>query len=195
MTGPWIRTNEDDTLIFKEIDNQTDRAAALIAVAYLEERLYTALLARLIRNKEAEEGLFGRSRPLGSFSSRIDLGALIGVYEPSTRKKLHTIREIRNEFAHQSKPRNFEDQRIRALCRNIALTAKVALHNKTTGVKHDLLFEDDGTPRGEFINVIKYLLLILDKETKKMPLRVPKPPVFQTEPPPASSGIRKGRQS
>ena len=177
LQGYWIAP-VDDQPILEEMGKQTDRAAALIATSYLEERLYSALLARLARNKDAEKGLFSRSRPLSSFSARIDLGVLIGLYHPNVAKLLHTIREIRNEFAHVPKPRDFKNLRIKTLCDNISIKVKIKAYNRDDGKTHRFHFSGDGTPRGEFISTIKYRLLVLDMETKKIPLRVPTPPIF-----------------
>src|SRR5258705_7001209 len=46
----WLSASETDKAIIQEIETQTDRAAALIAVAYLEERLRSALDARTHRH-------------------------------------------------------------------------------------------------------------------------------------------------
>jgi hypothetical protein len=174
----WLRASVDDDAILREIE-QTDRAAALIAVAYLEERLLAAICARLVRNAKAEAGLFGRSRPISTLSSRIDLGALIGVYGDEMRRRLHTIREIRNEFAHKPQPRDFNFQKIRMLCENIAFEARIQIDNEAENLHFKLAFIPDGTPRSMFMNAIKYLLWLLDMETKQIPLRTPVPPMFQ----------------
>lgn len=174
----WLKASEDDDAILAEINSQTDRAAALIAAAYLEERLLGALKARLTRNQEAENALFGRGRPLSSFSSRIDLGLVIGVYGEVPRRLLHTIREVRNEFAHQAQPRDFNFQRIKDLSRNLECKFHFTLHNTETDKTYDFKIDPDGTPRGAFMSAIKYLLILLDMETKMLPLREPVAPIF-----------------
>jgi hypothetical protein len=63
----WLSASETDKAIIQEIETQTDRAAALIAVAYLEERLRSALDARTHRHANVEKEIYRSSGPLGSF--------------------------------------------------------------------------------------------------------------------------------
>jgi len=44
--------------------------------------------------------LLGKSSPLSNFSAKIDLACLLGMCSRNIAKDLHTIREIRNDFAH-----------------------------------------------------------------------------------------------
>ena len=107
----WLASNLNKEII-QEIEAQTDRAAALIAAAYLEERLRAALDARTCRYANVENEFYRSSGPLGSFSARIDLALLLGIIEPQVHKFLHTIKDIRNAFAHQAEPRDFDTQRL-----------------------------------------------------------------------------------
>jgi hypothetical protein len=60
----WLSASETDKAIIQEIETQTDRAAALIAVAYLEERLRSALDARTHRHANVEKEIYRSSGPL-----------------------------------------------------------------------------------------------------------------------------------
>lgn len=44
--------------------------------------------------------LLGKSGPLSSFSTKIDLACVLGMCSRVIAKDLHMIREIRNDFAH-----------------------------------------------------------------------------------------------
>lgn len=175
----WVTVSDDDKPIIAEIEKQTDRGAALIATAYLEERLLEAIKARMNRFEEVENKLFKGLGPLASFSSKIDLGLLLGIYDLQSQKMLHIIRDIRNEFAHQPKPRDFNSRRIRDLCKNLFIKGNLKLKNKTTGqVITKFSINPDGTSRTLFLNAIKYFLLMLDMEMKQLPLRKPAEPVL-----------------
>lgn len=174
----WVTRGPEDRIILEEIIKQTDRGAALIAAAYLEERLLLAIKARLNENETVEKELFGPSRPLGSFSAKIDVGLLLGIYSDQSHQMLHTIRKIRNDFAHKSVPQDFGSERIKALCDNLTLTADIKMEEKTTGQKHEIAIKPDGTPRTSFLNAIKFSLWILEMETKQLPPRKPAPPVI-----------------
>jgi DNA-binding MltR family transcriptional regulator len=177
----WITISDDDKPIIEEIEKQTDRGAAIIASAYLEERLLAAIKARTNRHDKIESAIYKGSGPLASFSAKIDLGLLLGIYTPKLHSFLHTIRDIRNEFAHKSKPRNFSSQRIKDLSKNLYVVATFKMMNKTTGQVTGFELKDVASPRETFLNCVKFLLVCLDMETKQLPLRSPAPPVI---PPP-----------
>lgn len=179
----WTIRNEADKAILAEIKKQTDRGAALIANAYLEERLTDAIKARLVRDETLENNLFKGSGPLASLSARINMGFLLGIYEEDIRRFLHTLRNIRNAFAHRPEPMNFETQKIKDLCSNIDINIQTELHFTTPdGTVTDVNFKlrSDGTPKTAFLNMTQYLLLILDMEINIAPRREPAPPVFQS---------------
>ena len=114
----WF-TLEDDRYfsITEEINKQRDRGAAIIAVAVLEDHLLAAIKAKLSNNDaKIEDKMFNGYGPLASFSARIDLGFLLGLYESEIHKALHQIRKIRNEFAHNLSPLSFRSPHIRAIC-------------------------------------------------------------------------------
>ena len=75
----WTIRNEADNAIILETSKQTDRGAALIATAYLEERLIDAIKARLIHDLTLENKLFKGSGPLASLSAKINMGFLLGI--------------------------------------------------------------------------------------------------------------------
>jgi hypothetical protein len=132
LQGDWYRraletkefpelTDEQD-LIARELGNQTDRGVAIIAGAYIEDLLSTCLKSRLhLSHKSLENRIFGRQGSLNSFSSKIDMGLALGLYQEREWRDFHTIRDIRNEFAQVSTPRTFESQRVRDLCFNLAM--------------------------------------------------------------------------
>jgi hypothetical protein len=183
----WITLSDADKPILEEIEKQTDRAAALIATSYLEDRLVEAIKARTVRDQNVEKDMFRNSGPLGSFSAKIDLGFMLGLYDGVVRKMLHTVRDIRNEFAHVAQPRDFNSQRIADLCKNISISLDLRMKNKTTGQTVEFKLDPDGSPRTAFMNAIKYLLLVAEMETKHLPLRTPPAPLVASPQPAAAS--------
>ena len=155
----------------------------LIATAYLEERLIEAIKARLVEDDELGNKLFKGYGPLGSLSAKIDMGFLLGIYEKDVRRFLHTVKDIRNAFAHKPEPMDFQTQKIKDLCSNIDISLKTELKfTAPDGTVDDVIFElrSDGKPKTAFFNMTKYVLLILDTEIKIVPRRGPAPPVLQT---------------
>jgi hypothetical protein len=90
-----------------EARNATDRAAAIILSTLLEDRLETAIRSRLFDSPKVQKRFFTRAG--ASFASKIDLGYLIGMYPEQLLEAFHSIREIRNTFAHSTKFLTFEN--------------------------------------------------------------------------------------
>ena len=78
------------------------RGAVLVGAARVDavlERLIKAVLAPV--NPKDDE-LFKTDRPLGSFGAKIALAARLGLIDTKVEKALHTLRRVRNAFAHSS---------------------------------------------------------------------------------------------
>ena len=134
----WFYANSrGDADIFRsaieEIRGTHDRAAAIVAAALLEGQLTKAIMSSTVEDKTIWAEMFRSSGPLGSFSSKINLGFMLSIYSKKAHKELNTIKEIRNEFAHRMETKNFADQRVRDLSNNLTL-----FNDFSIPVKHDL---------------------------------------------------------
>ena len=87
--------------VFKKLVKETDTGIAIISAAYIDECLKALLglhvdtSSRQIFNK-----IFDFSGPLGTFSSRIDLAFGFNFISKQTHQRINSIKNIRNEFAH-----------------------------------------------------------------------------------------------
>jgi DNA-binding MltR family transcriptional regulator len=121
----WTMLSPKELKVISEIEKQTDRAAAVIAGAFVERRLTNLIKSALRQQTESEqeamESLFRESGPLGSFHARIDMGLTLALYPEEVWKDLHTIKLIRNEFAHRTSPIHFNSGDIQRLCRKLQL--------------------------------------------------------------------------
>lgn len=103
----------------KEFQNETDRAAAILGVAYLEDVL-SQLFKKIFINNEKfiEENVLGDSRNvvLDTFSKKIATSYALGLLREKEYKDLEIIRRIRNKFAHSMKHLSFEQGAIRDQC-------------------------------------------------------------------------------
>lgn len=106
-----------DVLDFrKTLTLESDRAAALMSAAYLDEQLKTLLNRKLVDDSKVKTRLLGNSSAIDSFSSRIDLAYLLGLIPKNFRDDLELIRRIRNEFAHTAQKMDFETDSVRSRC-------------------------------------------------------------------------------
>jgi hypothetical protein len=107
---------EQISMFTAELEKQTDRGAAIIAAAVLEDLLAAVVQRRLIElSGKRTEALFGRMAPLSTFSAKIEMGFALGIYGDDGRIHLDTIRDVRNKFAHKFESLSFEHHDIAAL--------------------------------------------------------------------------------
>lgn len=112
----------DAARLVSDLENETDRGVALLAVAFLDDVLDLLLRASFVNDSEAVNRLIGPGRPLESFGSRAHVGYCIGLLGADVYNDINLIREIRNDFAHRQ-PTNFEEGDIRAKCNKLRCVA------------------------------------------------------------------------
>jgi DNA-binding MltR family transcriptional regulator len=87
--------------------------------AWLDAALESMIAKFMVDDPEVVDRLLGRTRPLSSLSSRIDLAYCVGLIGPAARTDLNTIRDIRNDFAHLIDGLSFDDQSVVGRCNNL----------------------------------------------------------------------------
>jgi DNA-binding MltR family transcriptional regulator len=146
------RTEADIKAIYDEIDAQTDRGAAIIAAAILDDFLSDLIKKRLVLTPKIEQRIFNFDTGglASEYTQKIDLAFSIGLFNQKIFEDLRLIGKIRNRFAHKIDPITFSDPEIAAWCQT--------LHNKGIGK----------TPRDKYLISflrISTILLILKNVT------------------------------
>jgi len=90
----------------------------------LDEQL-AALLKAFLLDIEESRRLFRSEGSLGTFSVRIDVSRAAGLISAEEASDLHTIRRIRNDFAHKLHGLSFANDSIIDRCRNIATVTAI----------------------------------------------------------------------
>ncbi|MCS5691769.1 hypothetical protein NZK33_07190 [Cyanobium sp. FGCU-6] len=85
------------------------RGAVLVGVARVDAALERLLLSVLLPSPGRSDALFQPDRPLGSFGARISLAHRLGLIESPVERALHTLRRVRNAFAHSSESASLDD--------------------------------------------------------------------------------------
>ncbi len=85
------------------------RGAVLVGVARVDAALERLLQAMLLPSPARSDFLFQTDRPLGSFGARISLAHRLGLIETAVERALHTLRRVRNAFAHSSDSASLSD--------------------------------------------------------------------------------------
>lgn len=95
-------------------NKESDRGAALVAAAMLDDRLQQILYAYMIESAAAKELVSGFNAPLGTFAARASAAVALGLIEQGEFREITLIRQIRNEFGHEWSPLTFEAESIAA---------------------------------------------------------------------------------
>lgn len=99
--------------ILHELDNQSDRGAALIAASMLDITLRWLIQCRLATFPDCAKILFlDEGAPMGSFASRIKMARALGCIGQLSYDHLTSIRLIRNQFAHSPLKIDFTNEAI-----------------------------------------------------------------------------------
>ena len=109
----------------EELDLGSPRATAIVGAAFVEDHLQRLIQARLVDDQKVIEQIFGPSSALGSFSAKINVGYLMGLYSRKAYLELDCIRKIRNDFAHELHVNNFDLDTIKDRCANLRLWEQV----------------------------------------------------------------------
>lgn len=114
---------EEDVKYFseflKEFQEETDRGAALVGAALIDDRLDRLLRSHFIECREVSELLDGGEAPLGSFGAKAKATFCLGLITGLEYKECDVIRRVRNEFAHKLHGLNFQNQKVKDLCNNL----------------------------------------------------------------------------
>lgn len=108
---------------YDELRGESPRAAAILAVASLEDEI-----ERLVRSRFPEETsnrLWNKIAgpgftPLGSLKAKADMAQAFGFFGPKTRSTIEGISAIRNKFAHKPGVRNFDHPLVLSQCKKLA---------------------------------------------------------------------------
>jgi hypothetical protein len=148
------------------IEGHDDRAAAVMAGAYLEDRLTSVIKAHV------GNGLRSRA----SFAEKIEAVRQIAIFDENGATVFHAIREIRNEFAHSLSPLTFNTREIVEFCGKLFQVESIRELRSSNSEKFqdsaallelnsavlDPLLELPNTPRNTYMTTIKVLLLFLE---------------------------------
>jgi hypothetical protein len=122
----WLGLNSVEFEAVNDLENLPDRAAAIVAATILEAALESRLRAELPDLKIKEKAtlldrMFSGSGPIATFSSQINLGYMLKIYDESAWRDMDRIRGIRNDFAHETGIGSFSVESVRDRCFNLKI--------------------------------------------------------------------------
>jgi hypothetical protein len=114
--------------IWEEMHNASERTQAIVASAFLEDKLTDLLRAYLRKDKTTTDKLFKPGKLLGGLGPKADLGFLLSLYSKEFRNDLVQIGAIRNAFAHWAERTTFETKEIRGFCEKLEFQDRLFAH-------------------------------------------------------------------
>jgi hypothetical protein len=118
----------------RRLKSESDRAAGIVAAAFVEDELERCIRRHLIASsadhRDRINRLFNLGGPLGTFAVKIDIGWLMGIYSKGVRSDLKRLKDVRNKFAHNIEVDTFEHAEIRADCVNLKMAERSMIKEK-----------------------------------------------------------------
>ena len=143
-------------LLLEEFKGESDRACVILSATLLDASLEALLRARLAPCASNPDSLLdGAQAPLASFSARIDMVHRLGLISDRMARDLHTIRRIRNDFAHNISGCTFSDTSVRDRVMNLSTSSG------TTNCHEFFTRRFGATPKGHFALVVSWILFAL----------------------------------
>ena len=112
---------------YEELQDETPRAAIILAGAFLDGLLSKLISTFLIADQKAVSELLGTDggdAPLSSFSSKIKAAYCLGLISRDEYDDLNLIRKVRNKFAHEMHGFSITDQHVVNWCNELKIPQK-----------------------------------------------------------------------
>jgi hypothetical protein len=110
--------DENWELMYTELSGESERACAIVGIAYIDDLLGQVLEHYLLENKGAYKDLLNPENinaPLSSFGARISAAYGMGLISKSDLDALRKLKKVRNRFAHNINL-SFNDNEVEQLC-------------------------------------------------------------------------------
>lgn len=183
ITSEGTKTNDNESedhqwsvsYLKDQFENESDRAAVILASALLDDALTTLLRTHLVPCSSSSDSLFDNTNsPLSNFSSKIDMANRLGLISTQLTRDIHLVRKIRNSFAHDVFGCDFEDgsvkNRVRELMKSMTLANYATKRDNSEHLK--------GT-RGNFLSCTFFILWFLNDSIRDVnQLREPNSETF-----------------
>lgn len=166
-----------------EFSGASDRAAAIVAAAVLDDALRTLVGAAMVVDHPQGIDVFAPGQELGSFMSRVKIAFMLGLIDDSERKRLSLVAKIRNEFAHLAQGISFSSAHIADRCRELSPPKELVPPREVPDVLElEKLHEfktplaDRSNPRALFEEATLFLLYVIKGRFAQAIVRRPDPP-------------------
>lgn len=153
---------------------ESDRSAAIVAAAMLDDALKCLLTRRLVPAVSRERSIVeGANAPLATFSARIDACHQLGLVSRQLARDLHLIRKIRNHFAHNALVAGFDARPVRDWVNALAQASDMNNRNPTARAACG-----PPGPRGDYLAITSWILYDLHRQADSIDALAERGPEF-----------------
>ncbi|RUV04327.1 hypothetical protein EOB36_03490 [Mesorhizobium sp. M6A.T.Cr.TU.017.01.1.1] len=146
--------DEDARIAVRDLDNESDRGAIILAATNVEDMLELKILERLPTlqaDEPARKFVFEQDGPISTFSRKILMAYAMGIVDKPYRKLIDLVREIRNACAHSRQPISLQVPELQDACKVVISdiwpdikdhnpkTIRMAFVMKCTFIQHYIL--------------------------------------------------------
>lgn len=124
------------TEIVDEMEKETDRGAALVGAAFLDDMLSLLLEAALV-DEDISKAFLTESGGISEFGIRIKLAYCMGLIGPIMLQDLNLVKEIRDEFAHNLGILDFNTEIISSYCSKLSTYSPTKFFSSN---RHEFIF-------------------------------------------------------
>lgn len=119
---------DDATEFFLRLKSETDAALVVLSTSYIDAHLTDAWRRNMPgKSNTALDALFDNAGPLATMSSKIRLAHALNWITDELNADLHTLRKIRNKFAHDPYRQRLDDEKVVPLVRALKDTESDAI--------------------------------------------------------------------
>ncbi len=114
MAGPYppppeVAAAQAARTIAMQMLEERGRGAVLVGVARVDAALEHLLQAVMAPVPGKRDDLFLPDRPLGSLGAKVAVARRLGLIDEAVERGLHTLRKLRNDFAHSADSASLSD--------------------------------------------------------------------------------------
>jgi hypothetical protein len=156
------RAQRELAQVLSEFRAESDRGAALLGAAYLDEKLVCLFRSRFWDDTVGWD-LLRQGGPIGTFGVRASLAHALGWIRPHSLRDLKRIQKVRDYFAHQMQVATFSDDLVRSHCMELPIAKDIDTFSEGMGWAKA---SRPPEPRLAFLITVGMLGISIDEQTR-----------------------------
>lgn len=126
---------DDYQEVLKEFHNESDRAAAVLGVSFVE--CYLAKFMKSAMVADVKDEVFDSNGPFSTYSQRVQGAHAFGLISGTMKRDLELIGKIRNRFAHHPMRSTFDTAPITDWCNSLSTAEMIPMPDTSQGTRQD----------------------------------------------------------